>query len=150
MGLLTNGDNILFVWKTNAGNEFKATLRIDSPVPKGRYGIMIRKSQESDSQFVFLGISSQKIFAYRRDAKGEFSSTEADIPEFYKGKPVILKFYPNDEQLVPAYSFDSAGWSSFTDYAISNSVQTFIGFTLSSGSPSDRVAAHFVDVSIRK
>jgi hypothetical protein len=150
-GFLTNGDSILFVCKTNTGNEFKATLlKIDSRAVQNRCGIMIRESQKSDSPFLFVGASLQKIFAYRRDAKGELFSDEIDIPKADEGRPVILKFYPKDKLFALAYSFDAKDWPSFPDYVISNSTQTLVGFAISSGSSSVPVTAHFVDVSPKK
>ena len=111
---------------------------------------MIRESQKSDSPFLFVGASSQKIFAYRRDAKGELFYDGIDIPKADEGRPVILKFYPKDKLFALAYSFDAKDWPSFPDYVIPNSTQTLIGFAISSGSSSERVTAHFVDVSPKK
>jgi hypothetical protein len=153
-GFHTNGDSILFVCKTNAGNEFKSTLLIESPTGQSRCGIMIRESQATNSSFLFIGASQKKMFAYRRDANGELFYSEIDIPKAAEGKKVMLTFYPNypnAKQFIPAYSFDSKDWLPFPkDYVISSITQTLVGFAISSGSPSDRVIAHFFDVSLQK
>ena len=151
-GFFTNGDNILFVCKTNKGKEFKATLlKIDVPMVQNRCGIMIRDSQMSNSPFLFIGTSSDKVFTYCRDAKGVFFADEVDIPKTVEGFPIILKFSPKDNQFVPAYSFDSKNWSSFSgDYVISSSTQTLVGFAICSGSAYERVTAQFFDVSPNK
>jgi hypothetical protein len=151
-GFQTNDDNVLFVCKANTGNEFKATLqKIDSPAVQNRCGIMIRESRKNDSPFLFIGASSEKIYAYCRDAKGGFFAKDVDIPKAAEGATIILKFSPKDKQFVPVYSFNSTNWPSFPeDYVISNSTQTLVGFAISSGSSSNRVTAHFFDVSPKK
>jgi hypothetical protein len=147
-GFRTNGDNLLFVCKTNPGKEFKATLfRVSRDSPQRLAGIMLRESQKSDSGFLFVGASPQKVLAYRRDSKGVFLSREAEIPKGLESKPLILKFDQVKGESTATYSFDSTHWFPFTNFLISAKAQTLVGFALSSGNSAERVTAHFIEVS---
>lgn len=151
-GFRTNGDTLFFVCKTNTGVGFQASLytqKSDPPLPSNSMrGLMIRESKEPFSSFLFIGISSQKIFAYRREAKGEFFATEVGIPKTAEGRPVILKFdQKKDSQIVPAFSFDHQNWTPFQSYAFPTNAQLLVGFALCSGNSSNRVIAHFVELS---
>jgi hypothetical protein len=150
-GFPTNGDNLLFVCKTNPGVEFKATLlQLSRDSAQRLAGIMLRESQKPDSGFLFVGASPQKVLAYRRDSKGIFLSREVEIPRGFESKPLILKFDQIKGQFTAAYSFDSTHWFSFTNFLISANAQTLVGFALSSGNTAERVTARFVEVSPTK
>jgi len=151
-GFRTNGDTLFFVYKTNAGVGFQASLytqQNDPPSPSSSMrGLMIRESKEPISSFLFIGISSQKIFDYRRDAKEVLFTNEVAIPKAAEGQPVILKFdQKKDNQIVPAYSFDRQNWIPFQSYVFPTNAQLLVGFALCSGNSSNRVTAHFVELS---
>jgi len=147
-GFFTNGDNILFVCKTNEGGEFNATIpKIDSASAVRRSGIMIRESQETNSPFLFIGASSERIFVYRRDSKSDFFSTNLEIPQINQGNLLYLKFNQQVNSYSPAYSFDNQAWLFFTNFVIPATQQMLVGFALYSGDSSTKVYAHFVDIS---
>ncbi len=148
LGFLTNSDNVLFVCRTNPGQEFKATLlKLGADSPESRTGIMLRESQKTNSAFLFVGASPRKIFAYHRDAKGTFSSHEAEIPKGAEGSPLILKFDQKDGQFTAAYTFNSKVWSGIPGFVISAKAETLVGFAISSGSIAERATARVVEVS---
>ena len=147
-GFRMNGDSLFFVCKTNAGVGFQTSLFAipnDPPLPPGSIrGIMIRDSKEPTSSFLFIGASSQKIFAYRRDATGGLFFTNAIIERV----PIALKFeQQKDNQFVAAYSFDHQAWPSFQGYVFPAHTQSLMGFATWSGDSSNRVTGRFVVLS---
>src|SRR5208337_2878612 len=96
----------------------------------------------SNSPFLFIGSSSEKIIAYRRDAQGEFVivSKAIDPPSGFDGKTVDLKIFPKDKQFVPWYSFDASTWLPINECVISTNIQRLVGFAISSGSASEHVS----------
>jgi hypothetical protein len=153
-GFHTNGDNLFFVCKTNPSTGFQASLfSLQNDLPSlanSKRGIMIRESKMPTSPFLFIGASSQKIFAYLRDEKGELSFKDINIQSANQGKPVFLRLHQNQEnnKFVATYAFtsNSKDEPSFQDYAISADKKMLIGFTLWSESPANLIIAHFIDV----
>ena len=144
VGVFTNGDQLLLVCETNAGKEFQAHIsKINPPSIPSRCGIMARESTNSDSPFLFIGLSTTKIVAYRRDRKGEVFTKEAAIPKNQQGGGAIVKFNQEANQLAPAY-YNSGNWITFQDYATPTSEHMLVGFALWSGNASNKVTAHFV------
>jgi hypothetical protein len=149
-GFGTNGDNLFFVCKTNTAMGFQASLPTnpnDPPWPPGSMrGIMIRESQSPVSSFLFIGASSQKIFAFRRATNGGvLLKQETDLPKAVEGFAVILKFdQQKDDQLVSAYSFDHDNWEPCQAVAFPTNAQLLVGFALCSGNTSTNFAAHFI------
>lgn len=149
-GFFTNGDNILFVCKTNDGGEFEATVpKIDPASAVRRCGIMIREAQQTNSAFLFIGASLERIFVYRRDSKGHFIFSNPEIPQVNHGELLYLKFDQQVNLYTPAYSFDNQAWLFFTNFAIPATQQMLVGFALYSGDSSNKVYARFVDISPR-
>ncbi len=153
-GFAANGDNVFFVCKPNDGTEFIATIpKVNSDSAARRGGIMIRESRETNSPFLFIGASFERIFVYRRDGKREFFPSGCEIPNMKRDQTLYLRFDLQGNSFTPAYSFDSKvdfrAWTFFTNFAISATQQMLIGFALSSGNLSNRVTAQFVDMSPR-
>jgi GTPase-associated protein 1, N-terminal domain type 2/Immunoglobulin I-set domain len=147
-GFATNGDILLFVCRTNTGKEFKATLlKFKADHPQSRMGIMLRESAKPDSAFLFIGASQKSIIVSCRDDKKPLSSRTEEIPKAEDGKPLILKLSQKHAGFVASYSFDSKHWPSFPELVISTNVAIHAGFTVSSGSVSQRVSARFVEAS---
>lgn len=151
-GFFTNGDNALFVCRTNPGRQFAASLvkLVTTSSSQSRNGIMLRESQKPDSAFLFIGASSQKIFVYRRDGKGSFDSKDVNIPKDPAISMIYFKFDQKDGKSTAAYSFDSARWDTFPDLTIPVDTNTLVGFAQSSGSTTETVKARMVDVSPTK
>lgn len=140
-GFSTNGDNVLFVCKTNTGEVFSAFL--NKPPVSGLAGIMVRESQASNSPFLFIGMDSEKIIVYRRDDSKQWS-TNNPIPKINQTKGVVLAFNQTNNQVLPFYFIEGAGnLHPFPNFAVSN-VQKLVGLVLSSGSLSNKVSAQFV------
>jgi predicted nucleic acid-binding Zn ribbon protein len=150
-GCSSNGDNTLFVCRTNPGIEFTASwLKATAISPKSRVGIMLRESQKSDSPFLFIGASDEKIFVQRRNDKGVFDTHNANMP---KGgtNGIIFRFaQTEDGKSMEAYLFDSPQWEPFPDLAIPADAQMLVGFAQSSGSDEQVVKARLVDISATK
>ena len=148
-GYSTNGDNFLFVYKTNTGVEFKAKLLTiyygDSP--SRECGIMLRESDKPKSPFLFIGASSQSVVMCCRNDRGLWSSES--VTKIFTNKPVYLKLSRQEQnQFVPAYSFDNDKWETpFQAYEISTNSPILVGFAISSGNSSNRVKVRFLDVS---
>jgi hypothetical protein len=144
-GFRTNGDSLFFVCRTNGPGGFQTsliTMNNDPPLSQNSVrGIMVRDAEGPTASFLFIGASSQKIYGYRRNVGGELFMTNAPI----EGASIILKFeQQKDNQLVAAYSFDHQKWIPFQNFAFSIRTQFLVGFAVSSGDPSNRVAGRFV------
>jgi hypothetical protein len=151
VGFDTNGDNIFFVCKTNLEKKFRASLlTVTGNSPECRNGIMLRESQKTESAFLFIGASSQKIFVCRRDDKGAFTSQQVDFPTAGGANIIVFKFDQKDGQYTPAYSFDSILWTSITNLTFQANEQTLVGIAQSSGSSTEIVKAKMVYVSPTK
>jgi hypothetical protein len=146
-GYSTNGDNFLFVYRTNTENIFRATLlKIYNDTPSRNCGIMLRESDGPNSPFVFVGASPQNIVMYCRNDKGELSS--ANGAAISLDKPVFLELrHGEPEQFVPAYSFDDKNWTPFQTCVISTNSPILVGFAVCSGDISNRVKVRLLDVS---
>ena len=151
-GFSTNGDNTLFVCRTNPGTEFEATLlKVSADSTQRLAGIMLRESKSTNSLFLFIGASPQEILAGSRDRNGAFHFHPVEIPNDVKSGilklPLRLKFLQKDSQF-SAYFFDSKEWFQFPDefkFRVSTNGQPLVGFALSSGS-ADHVTAQFVEI----
>ena len=151
VGFDTNGDNIFFVCKPNLEKKFRASLlTVTGNSPECRNGIMLRESQKTDSAFLFIGASSQKIFACRRDDKGAFTSQQVDFPTVGGVNMIVFKFDQKDGQYTSAYSFDSILWTPVTNLTFQANEQTLVGLAQSSGSSTEIVKAKMVYVSPTK
>jgi len=152
LGLFTNSDNALFVCRTNLGRQFMANLvkLVTTSSPQSRNGIMLRVSQTSNSAFLFIGASSQKIFVYRRDGKGAFASQDVNIPKDPANSMIYFKFDQEDGKSTAAYSFDNAQWDTFPKLTIPVDGNTLVGFAQSSGSITETIKARMVDFSPTK
>jgi len=151
LGFSTNGDNALFVCRTNPGSEFLAALvgKFTRGSPQSRNGIMLRQSEKPDSAFLFIGASSEKIFVYRRDGNLAFASTNVDIPANSASGTISFKFdETKDGKSMEAYYFDAEQWISFPDLTIPADANALVGFAQSSGSNEKVVKARFFDESI--
>jgi hypothetical protein len=143
-GFLANGDNVFFVCKTNFRSDFKATVpKVDASSTSSRCGIMLRNSLETNSPFLFIGASSEKIFAYLRDASGQLSS---DSWALGKSNLLYLKIEYKGDRFTPTYSLNGSNWPAFTNFALSAAQQMWAGFAVCSGGLSNSVTAHFVDL----
>ena len=139
----TNGDNVLFVCKTNNGKEFSALLH--KPAVSGLSGIMVRESQASNSPFLFIGMSSTNIIVSRSDGKSH-SSTTNQVAKVNQNKAVLLAFKLTSNQYVPAYEFKGVNGYSFPSLSVSNHL-SLVGLVLCSGNLTNRVSAQFLNVS---
>jgi hypothetical protein len=145
-GFHTNGDNVLFVSTANITNVFQATLLNKSNITStaSRCGIMMRGSTNSDSPFLFIGVSSERIYVYGRANKSEFIFWEAKIPTGNLSKPVSFRFQQKDNHVIPQYSYDSTNWfGSNTNFSYENRL-ALVGLAICSGNPSSNVVAQFV------
>lgn len=152
LGFFTNGDNALFVYRTDPRKQFMASLvkLVGTSSPQSRSGIMLRDSQKPDSTFLFIGASSQKIFVYRRDGKGAFAFQDVNIPEDPSISMIYFKFDQEDGKSTAGYSFNNAQWDTFPKLSISVDGNTLVGFAQSSGSTTETIKARMVDVSPTK
>ena len=144
-GFYTNGDNALFVCKTNPESVFETTLlKTPTNMSDSRVGIMLRDSVKTNSAFLFLGASSQKIFAYRRSGNGEFIWRAMDIPKKISNG-INFKFFKTneDKSMSASYSGDDMKWILFTNYSIPVNGKTLVGFAQISGNNNDVVKARF-------
>jgi GTPase-associated protein 1, N-terminal domain type 2/Immunoglobulin I-set domain len=155
-GYSSNGDNFLFVYKTNTGDEFKATLRTirHGDSPSRECGIMLRESDKPKSPFLFIGASSQSVVMRCRNNRGEFSSNS--VPKLsFTNVPVYLKLsHQEKNQFVPAYSFDNTNWYPRTTplqaHVIFTNSPMLVGFAVCSGSLSNSVQVLLLlDVSLQ-
>lgn len=145
-GFRTYGDSLFFVC-TNAGVKFKTTLLIltnDPPLPaNGIRGIMIRHSTNQTSPFLFIGASSQKVFAYLREANNnhQLNYTSARI----KSVPITLTIEQKGERFEVSYRFVNSSKEEevFPGYVIRTNAQLLLGFAICSGDSSTNVTAHF-------
>jgi hypothetical protein len=149
-GFFTNGDNVLFVYRTNLGTEFRANLnKFSTNSPQSRNGIMLRESKKPDSAFLFIGTSSQNIFVNCRDRKGSFVSQVVNIPN-PSINMIYFKFDQKNGKSTAAYSFDSAQWCAFPEFTIPVDANALVGFAQSSGSIAETIKARMVDISPAK
>ena len=144
----TNGDNVLFACRTNTGGEFLAVLKkIDPPSGFSVAGIMMRESLETNSPFLFIGASSEKILVYRSDGKDQFTNqTIAAQAPLRHG--VTLAFQQTNKMVIPAYGSDSSKLHSCEDFAEPEG-QKLVGLALFSGTFSNKMTAQFQPVIIR-
>lgn len=147
-GIRSNGDSLFFVYKTNLGTGFQTSLFAitnDPPLtPNSIRGVMVRDSGDPTASLLFIGASSQRVFCYRRDAKGGLSITNAPIER----APIILGFeQQKDNQLLATYSFDHQKFSHFPGYEFSTRTQSLMGLAVSSGDLTNRVTGRFVVLS---
>jgi hypothetical protein len=146
-GFFTNNDNILFVCKTNKGGGFETSVPVINPTSAvRRCGIMMRESRATNSPFLFIGVSLEKIFTYRRDSEEGFSYSSWEIPKANQGMLVFLKFDQQFNVYTPAFSFDNQNWFPFASLAFPPKQQLLEGFALYSGDSSSRVDARFVEL----
>jgi hypothetical protein len=151
-GFSTNGDNILFVCKTNAPTEFEASIYTepnDLQLAANSFrGLMIRESRETNSPFLFVGISSQTISSYRREANGKFETKEFQLQKSANGPHAIIKLdQTNGGQVVPSFSYDQQTWGYFQSYEFPTNAQLLVGFALCSGNSSNHAIAHYVELT---
>lgn len=147
-GFSTNGDAVWYVFKTNFAKSFEATLiSQERHCEASGCGLMVRESEKTNAPFMFIGASSTKIVVFHRDAAGKFNSSTNDIPKLWQNKPIYFRIQQSDNmQLFPCYSFDSKPkvWiTGSQSNAIPRSGATMIGFSVYSGSTSNKVFAKF-------
>jgi len=147
-GIRVDGDSFFFVYRTNSGGEFQASLptyRSDSAQPwRSGIGIMVRESESPTSAFLFIGAGwDSGILAFRREAKNAFFHTNAVLKQW----PVIVKFKKQDDRIVAAYSFDHQTWISFEGYELPAQKSSLVGFAAWSGNASNRITSRFVLLS---
>jgi hypothetical protein len=157
-GFHGNGDNVLFVHKTNFITEFEAAIHPETnATPRTTSkGIMIRESTAGNSPFLFIGIFNQQIVTWSRDYTANLHpmeyithATNTDLIS----KPIYLKIFKNnDNQLEPMYSLDQKKWIKSSDVpalkscAIPAGERMFGGFALFSGTSSSSATAHFSEM----
>jgi hypothetical protein len=84
-GFASNSDNVLFTYSTNDEVELRVQLK-KWPAEDNTVGIMIRQSLDSNSPFLFIGASSNRIISYSRNVDGKFrdrstnSTAEHQLP----------------------------------------------------------------------
>ena len=144
-GFSTDGDNILFVCKTNEGDEFKATLKTirHGDSPSRECGIMLRESDKPKSPFLFIGASPQSVVICYRNYEGQLS-TNSQSKGSNTNVPVYLKLsHQEKNQFVPAYSFDNTNWyptnTPLQASVIFTNSPMLVGFAVCSGSFSNSV-----------
>jgi len=147
-GFSTNGDAVWFVFKTNFAKSFEATLiSQEKHSAASGCGLMVRESEKTNAPFMFIGASSTKIVVFHRDAAGKFNSSAHDIPKLWQNRPIYFRIQQSDNmQLFPVYSFDSKPkvWTTGSQSnAMLRGGATMIGFSVYSGSTSNKVFAKF-------
>lgn len=148
-GFAAQGDNLLFVCKSNFTKAFQATLIRNETPPAGSVcGVMARESDKTNSAFLFIGATPSKIIAHRRDAAGKFDSAEHDIPKANQAKQIFFRVQADEKQILPLYSFDAKTWQAGgLSNAVSKTAPMMVGFAISSGNSSTKVVAKFGGVS---
>ena len=148
-GFAAQGDNLLFVCKSNFTKAFQATLIRNEPPPAGSVcGVMARESDKTNSAFLFIGATPSKIIAHRRDAAGKFDSAEHDIPKANQTKQIFFRVQADEKHILPMYSFDAKTWQAGgLSNAVSKVTPMMVGFAISSGNSSTKVVAKFGGVS---
>lgn len=148
-GFAAQGDNLLFVCKSNFTKAFQATLIRNEPPPAGSVcGVMARESDKTNAAFLFIGATPSKIIAHRRDAAGKFDSAEHDIPKANQINQIFFRVQADEKHIFPLYSFDAKTWQAGgLSNAVSKVAPMMVGFTISSGNSSTKVVAKFGGVS---
>jgi hypothetical protein len=70
-GFASNSDNVFFTYSTNDEGEFRVQLK-KWPPADSTVGIMVRQSLDSNSPFLFIGTSSNRIVSYSRDTESKY------------------------------------------------------------------------------
>jgi hypothetical protein len=154
-GFSTNGDNALFVCRTNPGTEFMAYLITLTNLTTGdinsRNGIMLRESQEINSPFLFIGTSSKRIYVYRRDGQRTLVNNSVPVPDNTTAGIMYFKFDQTENgQYSAAYSFDFRQWFELSGLRLAVDSNSLVGFAQCSGNNEDIVRARFSDGSAAK
>jgi hypothetical protein len=136
-------NSFFFVCKTNFDEVFKTSLVTLPPPSNGNMsGIMIRDSADTNSQFLFIGASSEKILVFLRDEHSLYPWSTNVL-----NQPVSLRLIRGKNGLVdPEYSFDSkpGRWTPVDSrWTIRLKKQFLVGFAISSGNLSNTNTAQF-------
>lgn len=145
-GFAAQGDNLLFVCKSNLAKLFQATLiRNESPPAGNVCGIMLRESDKTNAACLFIGATSTKIITHRRDDAGKFESVEYDIPKANQSKSIYFRFQADEQYVFPQYRFDAkAPWlTGGLSNTVSKTVPFLVGFAISSGNSPNKAVAKF-------
>lgn len=145
-GIGTNNDNISFVYRTNFTEGLQAVFEPkDGNSEKSCCGIMIRESEKPNSAFVFIGVSSERVFMSCRETNGQTALTEYKLPTL-KSKAIILRVVREANCFVPGYLSSSSGWTEGTNF-LSLQDPVLAGFVVASGSISNTVTAQFKNLA---
>jgi len=150
-GFAAQGDNSLFVWKTNTTKEIQAALILNQPILAGSVcGVMARESEKPGAAFLFIGYSPSKIIAYRRDDTGHFDSITNEIPKEYLNpiKQLYFRVQVDGKNIICWFAYDTNKWQmGGLSNAVSKTGLIMAGMAISSGSLSNKVVAKFEAVS---
>ena len=150
-GFASQGDNSLFVCKTNTIKDFQATLILSQPIPTSSLcGVMARESEKPGAAFLFIGYSPSKIIAYRRDDTNHFDSITNAIPKEYPNpiKQLYFRVQVDGKKIICRFAYDTNKWQmGGLSNAVSKTGLMMAGMAISSGSLSNKVVAKFEAVS---
>ena len=136
-------DSFFFVFETNFDKEFRTTLlNTESRSPDNRCGIMIRDSWMTNSPFLFIGASSEKILVFLRN-QDNFYPWSTDRSNQTVSLRIIRQ---KDGRAVPQYSFNlkPEQWRSLDgSWTIPLKNELLVGFAVSSGNLSNIYTAKF-------
>jgi hypothetical protein len=142
-------DNFFFVSRTVTNSvEFTARLvKSTNWSALSRCGLMIRESVHPGAPFVFIGVSSNNLFAIQRSiTNGQPTWTNTPVIS----QVVDLRLTRTNDTFLAAASVDRAAtWKTISSNRIVIRTNGYlIGLGVSSGSPTRTVAAEFHNVSV--
>jgi hypothetical protein len=147
-GFQPKQDSVYYVCTTNLNQGFETQITFGPT--NGLNGIMLRDSGEKGSRFLFIGATSQQIYLYRRDSKGEYDHTNYAYSKLNSNISFRFSLEVKDGKWIPNYSVDSVNWIPFKQFEFSTESNALVGFAQAYGINNLPAKAKFRQVPITR